>query len=80
MFGLHAVMQDFNERFQEVVIVSAVRTPMGSFRGSLAAIPATKLGSVAIKGAIDKAGTFKWVTFLFREKCFPLFRAGWNIS
>uniref|UniRef100_A0A8C9YZD9 acetyl-CoA C-acetyltransferase n=1 Tax=Sander lucioperca TaxID=283035 RepID=A0A8C9YZD9_SANLU len=29
---------------------------MGSFRGSLAAVPATKLGSIAIKGAIDKAG------------------------
>uniref|UniRef100_A0A8C7RT76 acetyl-CoA C-acetyltransferase n=1 Tax=Oncorhynchus mykiss TaxID=8022 RepID=A0A8C7RT76_ONCMY len=40
----------------EVVIVSAVRTPMGSFRGSLAAVPATKLGSIAIKGAIEKAG------------------------
>uniref|UniRef100_A0A8C5AM34 acetyl-CoA C-acetyltransferase n=1 Tax=Gadus morhua TaxID=8049 RepID=A0A8C5AM34_GADMO len=40
----------------EVVIVSAVRTPMGSFRGSLAAVPATKLGSIAIRGAIDKAG------------------------
>uniref|UniRef100_A0A3Q4M5Q5 acetyl-CoA C-acetyltransferase n=1 Tax=Neolamprologus brichardi TaxID=32507 RepID=A0A3Q4M5Q5_NEOBR len=39
----------------EVVIVSAVRTPMGSFKGSLASVPATKLGSVAIKGAIDKA-------------------------
>uniref|UniRef100_A0A8D3E9U0 acetyl-CoA C-acetyltransferase n=1 Tax=Scophthalmus maximus TaxID=52904 RepID=A0A8D3E9U0_SCOMX len=42
--------------FPEVVIVSAVRTPMGSFKGSLAAVPATKLGSIAIKGAIDKAG------------------------
>uniref|UniRef100_A0AAX7TIU3 acetyl-CoA C-acetyltransferase n=1 Tax=Astatotilapia calliptera TaxID=8154 RepID=A0AAX7TIU3_ASTCA len=40
----------------EVVIVSAVRTPMGSFKGSLASVPATKLGSIAIKGAIDKAG------------------------
>ncbi|KAG7516797.1 acetyl-CoA acetyltransferase, mitochondrial [Solea senegalensis] len=40
----------------EVVIVSAVRTPMGSFKGSLAAVPATKLGSIAIKGAIVKAG------------------------
>ncbi|XP_034034843.1 acetyl-CoA acetyltransferase, mitochondrial [Thalassophryne amazonica] len=40
----------------EVVIVSAVRTPMGSFRGSLASVPAVKLGSVAIKGAIEKAG------------------------
>ena len=39
---------------QEVFIVSAVRTPMGSFLGSLATVPATKLGSVAIKGALEK--------------------------
>lgn len=38
----------------EVVIVSAARTPIGSFLGSLASIPATKLGSIAIKGALDK--------------------------
>uniref|UniRef100_A0A8C7YCI8 Thiolase N-terminal domain-containing protein n=1 Tax=Oryzias sinensis TaxID=183150 RepID=A0A8C7YCI8_9TELE len=41
---------------QEVVIVSATRTPMGSFKGCLAAVPATKLGSVAIRGAVDQAG------------------------
>lgn len=41
---------------KEVVIVSAVRTPMGSFGGSLKDIPATKLGAVAIKAAIEKAG------------------------
>ncbi|MDK7375845.1 MULTISPECIES: acetyl-CoA C-acyltransferase [Weeksella] len=39
---------------KEVVIVSAIRTPMGSFLGSLSTIPATKLGSIAIKGALDK--------------------------
>lgn len=39
---------------KEVFIVSAARTPMGSFLGSLAAVPATKLGSTAIKGALDK--------------------------
>lgn len=38
----------------EVVIVSAVRTPIGSFLGALSTVPATKLGSVAIKGALDK--------------------------
>ena len=38
----------------EVVIVSAVRTPIGSFGGKLSKISATKLGSYAIKGAIDK--------------------------
>jgi acetyl-CoA C-acetyltransferase len=39
---------------KEVFIVSAVRTPMGSFMGSLSTVPATKLGSVAVKGALDK--------------------------
>ncbi|SFR48870.1 acetyl-CoA C-acetyltransferase [Robiginitalea myxolifaciens] len=41
---------------KEVVIVSAVRTPIGSFMGSLSTIPAPKLGAIAIKGALDKAG------------------------
>ncbi|MBI2729635.1 MAG: acetyl-CoA C-acyltransferase [Sphingobacteriales bacterium] len=41
---------------KEIVIVSAVRTPMGSFGGSLKNLTGTQLGSVAIKGAIAKAG------------------------
>ncbi len=41
---------------KEVYIVSAVRTPMGSFGGALASTPATKLGSIAIEGALAKAG------------------------
>jgi acetyl-CoA C-acetyltransferase len=41
---------------KEVYIVSAVRTAIGSFGGSLANIPATRLGAVAIKGALAKAG------------------------
>ncbi len=39
---------------KEVVIVSAARTPIGSFLGSLSTVPATQLGSIAIKGALDK--------------------------
>ncbi|MCF6223854.1 MAG: acetyl-CoA C-acyltransferase [Flavobacteriaceae bacterium] len=39
---------------KEVVIVSAVRTPIGSFLGSLSNISAPKLGAIAIKGALDK--------------------------
>lgn len=39
---------------KEVVIVSAARTPIGSFLGSLSTIPATKLGAIAIKGALEK--------------------------
>lgn len=39
-----------------VYIVSAVRTPMGSFMGALSSIPATALGSIAIRGALEKAG------------------------
>lgn len=41
---------------KEVYIVSAVRTPMGSFGGVFAGIPATKLGAAAIKSAVEKAG------------------------
>ena len=39
---------------KEVVIVSAVRTPIGSFGGALSSVSATKLGAAAILGAIDK--------------------------
>ena len=42
-------------KMKEVYIVSAVRTPIGSFGGSLSSVSATKLGAAAIKGAIDKA-------------------------
>jgi acetyl-CoA C-acetyltransferase len=41
---------------KEVYIISAVRTPIGSFAGSLAAITAPQLGAIAIKGALAKAG------------------------
>jgi len=41
---------------KEVVIVAVARTPIGSFMGSLATIPATKLGAIAIKGALEKIG------------------------
>jgi acetyl-CoA C-acetyltransferase len=39
---------------KKVVIVSAVRTPIGSFMGALSNISAPKLGAIAIKGALDK--------------------------
>ncbi len=41
---------------KDVYIVAAVRTPIGSFGGSLSGISATKLGSIAVKGALAKAG------------------------
>lgn len=41
---------------KEVYIISAVRTPMGSFGGSLKDFSATQLGAIAIKGAVEKAG------------------------
>src|SRR5882672_4294310 len=41
---------------KQVVIVSAVRTPIGSFGGSLKDLSATQLGAIAIKGALQKAG------------------------
>lgn len=44
------------ERLREVVIVSAARTPIGSFGGSLASVSAVDLGITAAKGAMEKAG------------------------
>ncbi|MBX2966918.1 MAG: acetyl-CoA C-acyltransferase [Cyclobacteriaceae bacterium] len=41
---------------KEVYIISAVRTPIGSFGGSLANVPAVDLGAIAVKGALQKAG------------------------
>ncbi|HET8734478.1 MAG TPA: acetyl-CoA C-acetyltransferase [Anaeromyxobacteraceae bacterium] len=41
---------------REVVVVGAARTPIGSFLGSLAAVPAPRLGAVAIRAALERAG------------------------
>ena len=41
---------------KEVYIIAAVRTPIGSFGGSLKSFTATQLGAIAIKGALEKAG------------------------
>ena len=41
---------------KDVVIVSAARTPVGSFGGALKGISATRLGAIAIRGALQKAG------------------------
>jgi acetyl-CoA C-acetyltransferase len=46
---------------REVVIVGAVRTPIGSFMGSLSSLPATKLGSIVIDEALNRAGIEKSV-------------------
>lgn len=51
---------------KEVYIISAVRTPMGSFNGILSGIPAPKLGSIAIKGALEKGNVKpEWVQEVF---------------
>ena len=41
---------------KETYIISAVRTPIGSFGGSLSSLTATKLGGIAFKAAVEKAG------------------------
>ena len=48
--------QNSYQKMKEVYIVSAVRTPIGSFGGSLSTVPATKLGAIAIKAALERAG------------------------
>jgi acetyl-CoA C-acetyltransferase len=40
----------------DVVIVSATRTPVGAFNGAFASLPAHELGKIAIKAALDRAG------------------------
>lgn len=51
---------------KEVYIVSAVRTPMGSFMGGLSSVSATQLGAVAIKGALEKGNINpEWVNEVF---------------
>src|ERR1700751_4377466 len=40
----------------DVVIVSATRTPVGAFNGAFATLPAHELGKTAIKAALDRAG------------------------
>lgn len=48
-----------SSKFNDVVIVSATRTPMGSFQSSLASLSATQLGAIAIESAIQRAGISK---------------------
>lgn len=51
---------------KEVYIVAAARTPMGSFMGAFSSVPATQLGSVAIKGALEKGGiNAEWIDEVF---------------
>lgn len=56
VFFVQITQFQFIHLMQKVYIVSAVRTPLGSFGGSLVGVPATELGATAIKGAISKAG------------------------
>ncbi len=50
------VFEKFKIMSKEVYIIAAVRTPIGAFMGGLSTIPATELGSTAIKGALVKSG------------------------
>ena len=45
-----------SETLRDIVIVSAARTPVGSFNGALGALPAHELGKVAIQAAAERAG------------------------
>ena len=49
-------MAKIKDQMKEVYIISAVRTAIGSFGGGLSGVTATKLGGIAFKGALEKAG------------------------
>jgi acetyl-CoA C-acetyltransferase len=55
MLTLLPISNSNNHFMKEVYIVSAVRTPIGSFGGALAEVSATQLGATAIKGAVERA-------------------------
>ena len=40
----------------DAVILSAARTPIGRFQGALSSVPATQLGAIAVKAAVERAG------------------------
>ena len=44
---------------EEIVLVSAVRTPVGAFQGALASVPAPRLGALVIEEALKRAGVQK---------------------
>lgn len=46
-------------KFNDVVIVSATRTPIGSFQSSLSALSASQLGGIAVEAAVQQAGIAK---------------------
>src|SRR5215471_222137 len=52
---LNATQQEFRMK-DDIVIVSATRTPVGAFNGAFANLPAHELGKAAIKGAMERAG------------------------
>ncbi len=49
-------MRTNGDHAREAVIVSATRTPVGKFQGALQSVPATQLGAIAIRGAVERAG------------------------
>ncbi|XP_055855657.1 acetyl-CoA acetyltransferase, mitochondrial isoform X1 [Episyrphus balteatus] len=51
--------RNFSSKINDVVIVSAARTPMGSFQSSLAPLSASQLGATAIEAAVQRAGIAK---------------------
>lgn len=53
---LSIAARSYSTKLHEVVIVSATRTPIGSFQSSLASLSATQLGGIAIEAAVKKAG------------------------
>jgi len=55
-FSSTAFQHTLNNTLNDVLIVSAVRTPLGSFHGSLSALTSPQLGAAAIKGALDESG------------------------
>lgn len=57
--GRHLRFYSNSKRFNDVVIVAATRTPIGSFQSSLSALSASQLGGIAIESVLQQAGIAK---------------------
>jgi acetyl-CoA C-acetyltransferase len=55
-FGIFHAANARRMSMEEIVILSAIRTPIGAFQGGLASVPAPRLGAAAIRGALTRSG------------------------
>ena len=64
----------------EAVILSAARTPIGKFQGTLSSVPATQLGAIAVRAAVERAGINPVSICLLVVSIRPHYRSGYSTT